>query len=471
MIISRVVFFIWLNSLVMGLQLPFKLNSLKVASTSPENHYLTLDEDSLPINLKQYEQDQVVRIDVEDSTMKLFLLKGDHDITYKIWNKFSNFVDLQINQPNLYKLVGKFPQLKYNVIIEDLPQTIFETYPNSSDLMPELSQFSTKTMNTDEFAILGELMFREYRPLSTVNAWLEILQQSYPDIIQIETIGETYEHREYKVVHFAVPNDEIDHEDRKTMVITGGIHAREWISTSSILYIIYQLIQAYQENPESEMLKNLDFLLIPVANPDGYEYTWTNDRLWRKNRQETIHPQCFGIDIDHSYDYHWTKSSDWPCGEEYSGEEPGEAIESQIWNAYLNSTNGKHKISCYIDLHSYSQEILYPYAYSCQEQPRDKENLIELAWGMAKTIRLFSGKGYDVLPACIDRDSDLMPDLGSGSALDYMYHNRAYWAYQIKLRDTGSHGFLLPSKYIEPVGQEIYAGIKYFCHFILSDDR
>lgn len=460
----------------MALQMPFQLNFLlKFSSKNPQIHYLNVDHNQLPINLKQYDQDQVIRIEIDNSDMKRFLLNQNRQIDFKIWNKFSNYIDLQINQPNLKLLTKKYPKLKYDVIIKDLPQTVFETYPNSTDLFHELNQFLTQgddiSTSSDEFSRLSEMMFHEYRPLSTINAWLEILQQSYPDVIKIETIGQTYEHREYKVIHFAAPNDDVAHDERKTMVITGGIHAREWISTSSILYILYQLLQAYIDDPNSEQLKNLNFLLIPVANPDGYEYTWTNDRLWRKNRQETIHPQCFGIDIDHSYDYHWTKSSDWPCGEEYSGEEAGEAIEYQIWESYLNSTNGKHRISCYIDLHSYSQEILYPYAYSCQEEPRDKENLIELAYGMAKTIRLFSGKNYNVLPACIDRDSDLTPDLGSGSALDFMYHNRAYWAYQIKLRDTGSHGFLLPAKYIEPVGKEIYAGIKYFCSFILSDDR
>ena len=67
--------------------------------------------------------------------------------------------------------------------------------------------------------------------------------------------------------------------------------------------------------------------------------------------------------------------------------------------------------------------------------------MLEVA-GLAKAIRMQSGTLYNVLPACIDRDADLMPDLGSGTALDYMYHHRADYAFQLKLRDTGNHGFV-----------------------------
>ena len=131
---------------------------------------------------------------------------------------------------------------------------------------------------------------------------------------------------------------------------------------------------------------------------------------------------------------------------------------------------GEYKIYGYLDFHSYSQEILYPYAYSCEALPRDLENLLELSYGLAKAIRNKSGKTYDVLSSCEDRGSDLTPGLGSGSALDYMYHHRAHWAFQLKLRDTGNHGFLLPPKYITPVGKEAYAALKYFCDFILNPE-
>lgn len=452
-------------------------------------HYSSIPDDELPIELLQYIDDIVVRVNFTgNDRLRRFLLSNEderrQEIQYKVWSRSNtqNYIDLQINEDNLIKLVEKFTTaehgLKYDIIIEDLAQKVFETYPKDHKKKKNVNgkifgknsyqhEATAEVVQSMEANVFSELFFKEYRPLETINAWLEIIEQTFPEIVTLEDIGQTFEHRSYKVVHFSVKKDGVEHETKKTVVITGGVHAREWISVSSVLYTIYSMLSYYQENPT--IFDNLDFLFIPVLNPDGYEYTWNTDRLWRKNRQETILPRCFGIDIDHSYDYHWTYSSDWACGEDYSGEAPFEAIESKIWNDYLNATNDDHKIYGYIDLHSYSQEILYPYAYSCNENPRDEENLIELAYGIAKSIRLQTGKTYNVLPACQDKDLDLLPDLGSGSALDFMYHNKAFWAYQLKLRDSGSHGFLLPGKYIIPVGKEIYAGIRYFCNFVLSE--
>ncbi|KAI5966035.1 ECM14 [Candida margitis] len=455
---------VFLLQTVWSFQFPFAIPNLFSSPSYQHAHYSKLDPDDQPIDLLQYKDDVVIRVSYASSPPLKEFLANPKEVQFNKWGKNSNqhTIDIQIEEEELVKLIEKFPSLEYHTIIEDLPQHIYETFP--------VSEQQVITQDED-FHVQSELFFKEYRDLATINSWLNLLQATYPEVVKIEEIGDTFEHRKLNVVHFSVPNDDIEHHNKKTIVITGGVHAREWISVSSTLYMIYQLVKLYGTWPNSKILTQLNFLFIPVTNPDGYEYTWTTDRLWRKNRQETPIPRCFGIDIDHSYGYHWTKSSDWACGEEYSGEFPFEAFESRLWDEYLNNTNKDHTIYGYIDLHSYSQEILYPYAYSCEQQPRDEENLIELAWGIAKSIRMKSGSNYNVLPACIDKDSDLLPDLGAGSALDYMYHNRAFWAYQFKLRDTGGHGFLLPAKYIEPVGDEIVSAILYFCKFILSDDR
>lgn len=123
------------------------------------------------------------------------------------------------------------------------------------------------------------------------------------------------------------------------------------------------------------------------------------------------------------------------------------------------------------------------------------ENLEELAIGIAKAIRLTNGHSYGVTSACegsvlVENDEkktstvdgnaknsqrdkhELWPRMesGGGSALDWFYHEiHVRYVYQIKLRDTGSYGFLLPSRNIVPTGKEAFSAVKYLGEFLLRN--
>ncbi|KAH3676030.1 hypothetical protein WICMUC_002326 [Wickerhamomyces mucosus] len=422
--------------------------------------YKSLEAELWPLDLTQYENYKIIRIPLhgqEDKTVSKQLI--ELKTIYPIWEVNNKFIDLKIPQNDLKYLEEL--EINYSILIDDLPQTIFETFPSETE---DFNQILTQDFTTNK-----EIFFEKYRTLDTIYSWLDLIKDSFPELVEIEHLGETFEKRDIKAIHLG-SNAGLNPE-KKTIVITGGVHAREWISVSTALYTIYQLVTKYGvSKKETNYLNHLEFLIIPVFNPDGYEYTWTKDRLWRKNRQETYLDSCFGVDIDHTFNYHWEKSDDYPCGESYSGEEEFASVEAQALNHYINITKEDHRIYGFLDLHSYTEKILYPYAYSCDDLPRDRENLLELAYGLSKSIRLEKGKHYEVLPACKDRGVDILPGLGAGSSLDYMYHNRARWAFQFKLRDTGSHGFLLPDRYIKPVGKELYRAIQYFCQFIINPE-
>lgn len=394
------------------------------------------------------------------------------EFEFDVWSQSRShgFMDVRVHKD----ILEKFPSCK--VIIEDLDSAISESHPKKSDPDVKLTDENVDNLaQVQDFfdASSGkprEIFFDEYRDLDTIYTWLDLLQLSFPDLVTIEWTGQTFEGRDLKALHISTQNRK-KNPDKKTIIITGGVHAREWISVSTVCYTIFQLLSRYGESKtETRFLDHLDFLVIPVFNPDGYVYTWTHDRLWRKNRQQTYFPRCFGIDIDHSFNYHWTGSNNFPCSEDYSGRAPFEALEAESWDNYVNKAKSEYNIHGYLDIHSYAQEVLYPYGFSCDALPRDLENLLELAYGLSKAIRHESGKNYKVLSSCKDRGSDVQPGLGACSALDYMYNHRAYWAFQLKLRDTGNHGFLLPSKFIVPVGEETYAAVQYFCEFILDPD-
>lgn len=432
--------------------------------------YYTNCQDEVALPLESYSDKYVLRLSNWNETSsflnEVIMLSRDMDL--KVWESSVShkFIDIQVTQPEgtelLELLTQKYNenQFESNIIILDLPQAIFETLPQSQN-----------DLSINDFTDSKEIFFRSYRDLESIYAWYDLLADTYPDVLHLEYLGTTFQGRKMKALRLSLHSDSKS-DAIKTFVVTGGIHAREWISTSTACFILYQLLMDYEAgNPTViRYLENLDFLFLPVMNPDGYAFTWKTERLWRKNKQQTFNPRCDGIDIDHSFDFKFTSGTESPCSDDYAGEAAFEALEAYHWDNYLNETKHSHPIHAYIDLHSYAEEVLYPYAYSCDILPRDEENLLELAYGLSQSIRLKSGIYYEVMKACRDKGADLLPSMGAGSALDYMYHNKAYWAFVLKLRDSGTHGFLLPPKHIEPVGQEIYSAIKYFASFILYND-
>uniref|UniRef100_A0A182UC92 Peptidase M14 domain-containing protein n=1 Tax=Anopheles melas TaxID=34690 RepID=A0A182UC92_9DIPT len=70
---------------------------------------------------------------------------------------------------------------------------------------------------------------------------------------------------------------------------------------TSAIYIIHELIRNSNSYPDAAKYQ---WVVVPITNPDGYEYTRTTDRFWRKNRA----PQTvidFGTDLNRNFDYMW----------------------------------------------------------------------------------------------------------------------------------------------------------------------
>jgi murein tripeptide amidase MpaA len=65
------------------------------------------------------------------------------------------------------------------------------------------------------------------------------------------------------------------------MYIQGGTHAREWVSPATVTYFANELTS----NPDfADLTDSLDWYFVFVHNPDGYEFSRSDDRMWRKTR-------------------------------------------------------------------------------------------------------------------------------------------------------------------------------------------
>ncbi len=384
--------------------------------------------------------------------------------------------------------------------MHDLAQAIFESYPSLTFVDPSPPpQEAPRPFSHDLRPSTDEtnIFFREYQPLSVIVPWMRLLRSLFPTHVRMINIGYSYEGRDIPALRVGVhpTNSEKPSGPRKTIIVTGGSHAREWISTSSVNYVAYSFITAYGKSKSmTKLLEEFDWIFIPTLNPDGYLYTWETDRLWRKNRQQTALRFCKGVDLDRTFGFEWDSESSKsnPCSESFAGDDPFEGVESRRFaNWVRNETeNNNVEIAGFLDFHSYSQQVLYPYSFSCTSTPPSLENLEELAIGLAKAIRVTNGETYGVTSACEgsvtrypkdqhcpekqqkSKERVLWPriETGGGSALDWFYHElKVPYAYQIKLRDTGSYGFLLPSKNIVPTGKEAFHAVEYFGQFLMGN--
>ena len=59
-----------------------------------------------------------------------------------------------------------------------------------------------------------------------------------------------------------------------------GIHAREWISPATNIYITQAFLSNYSKDATiTHLVDQFDYYILPVFNVDGYAYTWTNGRF------------------------------------------------------------------------------------------------------------------------------------------------------------------------------------------------
>ena len=459
--------------------------------------------------LARYEGDVVLRFNISTAEEAEELREAADTLLLDVWEHTQDWVDIRLSKDIIASLLGLLPptlQQSHAPLLHerDLAQAIYNTYsqfrsppqpaPQTTKLPSPLHDRGfSPALQPSGHQNGGETnrFFQDYQPLGVIYPWMRFLASFFTTHTRLISIGQSYEGRDILGLRLGVhPTNGADPNPprRKTILIPGGAHAREWISTSTATYIAFALITGYGKTPAiTTLLETFDVVIIPTLNPDGYEYSWSTDRLWRKNRQSTSVRFCPGIDLDRGFGFEWDAitTAGNPCSENFAGAGPFEAVESKRladWAKNETQANNVDFIGL-LDLHSYSQEILYPYSYSCSAVPPGQENLEELAIGLAKAIRLSSGNVYDVLAACEGNVAFPSAKVGKsekvflprieeqgGSALDWFYHElHVKYAYQIKLRDRGTYGFLLPKEHIVPTGREVLESVMYFGEFLREE--
>ena len=288
-----------------------------------------------------------------------------------------------------------------------------------------------------------------YTDFRTYDEYQDRMDQFLIDHSDIATginIGQSHEGRDIRGVVINV-----DGTEKPAVLFNGCQHAREWISPPTTWYIADTLADGYGVDSQiTALLDRVEVVVIPIVNPDGYEYTYDPGgyRFWRKNRRNNS-GSCEGVDLNRNWDADWNggeSTSNDPCSDVYVGPSAMSEPEVQALSSYCVAHGNVH---AQIDFHSYSQLILEPRGYTTVPPP-DWDALHALGGEMASAIQSVHGVSYTH-----DNPCNILY-CASGTLIDWPYEAYGAASYCIELRPSSNSGdgFDPPPSEIIPCAQE-----------------
>jgi murein tripeptide amidase MpaA len=322
-----------------------------------------------------------------------------------------------------------------------------------------------KLLDAQAREVHAQGLFDNYYNLDTWNAQLLTWQTQYPTLCKRVTIGTSLEGRTIYALKITSGSQLSNNSgSRKVGVLFHGAeHAREWIGVSVTMYIANFLLTNYGiDTRATDIVNHMEVYCAPVMNVDGYNYTWTNDRMWRKNRRHNS-DGTYGVDNNRNWGFHWAGpgSSGTPGDEDYRGTAAFSEPETQAFRDFVLNNP---RIKGYMDYHSYAELIMYPWGYT-SGAPADGTIMNEEVQKMAKLINSVHGITYGAGQIY----TTIYP--ASGTSCDWNYGVAHIWGFTIELRDTGQYGFLLPVSQIVPTCEENLAAALDFTQWVYSRSK
>ena len=191
------------------------------------------------------------------------------------------------------------------------------------------------------------------------------LENMYPELIKTSSVGKSVEGRDLLLIKFG--------RGKNRIFVCGAHHAREYITTTYLMYAIDRYAYAYRNKSMwgkysvKDILDNVTFCIVPMVNPDGvnlvqngigatdradkikqmglYDGTKYGYSSWKAN----IH----GVDINWNYDKDWsiTKNKNNRGSSGFNGEYPASEPETVAISDYVDAIS----FEAYLSFHTQGQ--------------------------------------------------------------------------------------------------------------------
>ncbi|XP_046964166.1 carboxypeptidase B-like [Vanessa cardui] len=393
-------------------------------------------------NNEAYSGYSVYSVNLRDRSDQLVLLNLQVELNVDLWDHGAP--DLR----NALVMVSPENKLKF---LETLGENGINHQLHLADVAPFLKAYDEHVASWKQ-SRTNRMPFEDYPRYAEVDAYMERLAQEYPGLVTLVNAGPSFEGRAIKYLKISTTN--FSNASKPIYFLDATLHAREWVTVPVALYSIHRLVENLRDQ-DRDLLENIDWIVLPIANPDGYEYSHTDDRLWRRTRSYNpeVSAECWGVDANRNFDVNFNTIgvSSNPCSNTY----PGHVAFSEPEARYVRDIllENIDRLQLYMNIHSHGNYLLFGFGNGTL--PANVAQLHHVAAAMGAAIDV---NKLPIAPYYLIGNSNLVLYGTSGSAQDYGQEVGVPFSYTLELPGYG-YNFVVPPQYINQINTETWEGI------------
>ena len=260
-------------------------------------------------------------------------------------------------------------------------------------ILPAQTRSLTELPAADPDQISGIPGYACYRTVTETLASAAALVQGYPQLAELVDIGDTWEKQPGQggddLVILRITN-QANNVPKPSLFIMSSIHARELTPAELNTRFAELLVTSYGTDPDiTWLLDYTEIHLLLQANPDGRRYVELGNpatNFWRKNTNNNFCTDTTsrGVDLNRNFSFAWNccgGSSGNVCDGTYHGPSPTSEPETQAIEQYVRALFPDQRgpdltdaappdaQGIFLDLHSYSRLVLWPWGYTGEDAP------------------------------------------------------------------------------------------------------
>lgn len=223
----------------------------------------------------------------------------------------------------------------------------------------------------------------EFFSYEQLTSQIQTLARHYPNLVDLASTGKSVKGRTIWSVTLG--------KGQKNVIVTGSLHASEWITTPVLLKTMEAYAQDYYRGasvngePVKHILDNYSFTFFPMVNPDGVTLVLEGADAF-PNRKEALlamNPRgddfsrwkanIRGVDLNRNYNVRWGLPVTGSAAHEpnyafYGGAEPESEPETKVIVDWMR----RHNPVLLLDYHSYGDILFWYYLQTGAVLERDR---------------------------------------------------------------------------------------------------